>query len=229
VLSTDQAPVGTAGEQRSTLHSRVAGLSLIGAASLFLVAWALMPAPGVTDAQLILDLVAGQRGAVAASAVIQLASAVLYGVAATALLRDADPGLRARLWAPLTVVVVGLLGSVADAVIHLLAYAMTAPGLDKGSLVVVMAFMQGPALLLVAPLIAAFFVGGAWLSVVLAREGVVSRWNPRLYAIALAVGVVAALLARVGGVESRWLGVLAITLVCAAHKWCGAVVGRRPR
>jgi hypothetical protein len=44
-----------------------------------------------------------------------------------------------------------------------------------------MAFMQGPGLLLLAPLIASFFLGGAWLSRAFARAGVVSRWNARLY------------------------------------------------
>jgi hypothetical protein len=39
----------------------------------------------------------------------------------------------------------GAMGSAADAVLHLLAYAMTAPGLDRGPLLEVMAFMQGPA------------------------------------------------------------------------------------
>jgi hypothetical protein len=84
------------------------------------------------------------------------------------------------------------MGSAADAVLHLLAYAMTAPGLDT------MAFMQGPGLLLLAPLILCFFVGGAWLSVALARAGIVPRWNPLLHGAAVGVAGSAARWRRPG-------------------------------
>jgi hypothetical protein len=90
------------------------------------------------------------------------------------------------------------MGSAADAVLHLLAYAMTAPGLDTGSLLRVMAFMQGPGLLLLAPLILCFFVGGAWLSVALARAGIVPRWNPLLHGAAVGVAGSAARWRRPG-------------------------------
>ena len=66
---------------------------------------------------------------------------------------------------------------------------MTAPGLDRASLVPVMAFMQGLGLAIVAPFIVSFFVGGAILSRALAAAGVVSPWNPRLHWVALGVGI----------------------------------------
>jgi tetratricopeptide (TPR) repeat protein len=81
--------------------------------------------------------------------------------------------------------------------------------------------LQGPTLLLIAPLILSYFVGAAWLSAVLAREGVVSKWNPRLYAIALGVGVLAALLARVGGASPQMLGLVTLGAVSAAQIWVG--------
>ncbi len=43
-----------------------------------------------------------------------------------------------------------------------------------------MTFMQGPGLLLLAPLIACFFLGGGGLSLALAHNDVVSPWNARL-------------------------------------------------
>jgi len=208
------------------MSSRIAGVSLIAAASLFLVAWLLMPSPGVTDAQLILMLVAPQRGAVAASVIVQLLSTVLYIPAMTSVIGHSNPRLQTAVWWPASMFLVGVLGAVADAIIHLLAYAMTAPNLDPGPLVVVMRFMQGPALLLITPLIIAFFIGGAWLSMALAREGIVSRRNPSLYAIALGVGVLAALLARVGGASPRTLGLVALGSVSAAQIWVGVALWR---
>ncbi|HJZ46059.1 MAG TPA: hypothetical protein VKE41_02795 [Roseiflexaceae bacterium] len=206
------------------MSSRIAGVLLIAAASLFLIAWLLMPSPGVTDAQLILLLVARQRGAVAASVIVQLLSAALYLPAMTSVISHSNLRLQIAVWWPATVFLLGVLGAVADAIIHLLAYAMTAPNLDPGPLVVVMRFMQGPALLLITPLISAFFIGGAWLSVALARETVVSRWNPRLYAIALGVGLLAAVLARGGGASPRTLGLVALGSVSAAQIWVGVAL-----
>jgi hypothetical protein len=58
------------------------------------------------------------------------------------------------------------------------------PGVEAPSLVRVMAFMQGPGLLFLAPLLACFFVGGAWLSVALARARLV--WRGTWVGLALA-------------------------------------------
>lgn len=216
----------TAQEHALKMSSRIAGVSLISAASLFLIAWLLMPSPGVTDAQLILELVARRRGAVAAAVIVQLLSAVLYVPAMTSLISHSSLRLQTAAWWPASMLLLGVLGSVADAMIHLLAYAMTAPSLDSALLIPVMSFMQGPALILIAPLIVGFFTGGAWLSVVLAREGVVSRWNPRLYAIAVGVGVLAAVLARVGGASPRTLGLVTLGSVSAAQIWVGVALWR---
>jgi len=49
----------------------------------------------------------------------------------------------------------GAVGSGIDAVLHLLAYAMTEPGLERGSLLELMAFMQGPGLRLIGPFVPA--------------------------------------------------------------------------
>ncbi|HWQ35241.1 MAG TPA: hypothetical protein VNQ79_20515 [Blastocatellia bacterium] len=126
-----------------------------------------MPGVGVTDAEQIFRLVASQRSLVAASVIIQLISAVLYvpallGTASEAIFTvsvNCDPPAQALLgtaseaitgqipgvkWSA-GLLLVGATGSAADAVLHLLAYAMTAPGLDLATLIRVMAFMQGPA------------------------------------------------------------------------------------
>ena len=62
---------------------------------------------------------------------LQLVSAALYAPALVGILTHAglgaDPGVRRAC----VVLLVGAMGSAADAVFHLFAYAMTAPDLDK--------------------------------------------------------------------------------------------------
>jgi hypothetical protein len=115
-----------------------------------------------------------------------------------------------------SVLVVGTLGLATDAIDHLLSDAMTAPGVDQRAQLDVIAFMQGPALLLIAPLIASFFAGAVWLSVAFARAGAIWRWNPGLYGVALGIALVGAALATAtkvlmlstGAAAQVWLGVM---------------------
>lgn len=89
-----------------------------------------------------------------------------------------------------------------------------------------MQFMQGPALVIIAPLIACFFVGGVWLSGAFARAGAVSRWNPALHVCAVAVGALGALLAHHTALDGRVVGIATLGLFTAALAWLGAVVWR---
>lgn len=129
------------------------------AAAAFFVAWLLMPGVGITDAEKIFALVGSHRGQVLASSVLQLFSAACYAPAAVALV-IARPALRL----PAALLLVGAMGSAADAVFHLFAYEMTAPGAPSEALLPVMARMQGPGLVWILPLIACFFVGTGWLA-----------------------------------------------------------------
>lgn len=212
------------------MRSRLAGTTLAAAAALFWVSWLLMPGVGVTDARRIFDLVGTHRTWVACSVAAQLVSAVLYVPALVALV--SDPALAAarsiRIGAGL--LLVGASGSAADAVYHLLAYAMTAPGLDLAALVPVMEFMQGPGLAVVAPLILAFFVGTAWLAVAFAGHGLVARAAAWLVPAALAVGFVGGRLATAQIVPSRIVGLAVLALVAGAQAWLGIAIacGREP-
>jgi hypothetical protein len=140
-----------------------------------------MPGVGVTDTHEIFRLVGDHRERVLASVVVQLVSAALYVAAVVGLASDARIGAARGIRARAVLLGIGAAGSAADAVFHLLAYAMTAPGLDPTALVPVMQFMQGPGLRLLAPLLLAFVAGSAWLSIAAARAGIVSRANPRWF------------------------------------------------
>lgn len=197
------------------------GLSLVVAALLFWIAWLLMPGVGVTDAREIFSLVASQRRLVAVSVVSQLVSAVLYVPAMLGVVTDVMLGSikLVRLWAG--ILLVGAMGSASDAVLHLLAYAMTEPGLETEALVSVMEFMQGPGLMLLAPLIVCFFLGGGGLSLAFANARVVSPWNFRLHLIAIAVAVGGGLLAGQGLIPPRAVGLTTLGIVSAAQAWIG--------
>lgn len=204
----------------SAPEARTAGRCLAGAAVLFWISWALMPGVGVTDAAQILALVGPRRTSVAWSAALQLVSAVLYVPALLGIV--ASPlGARAAVRWGAGLLLVGAMGSGADAVFHILAYAMTAPDLDPATLIPVMTFMQGPGLLMIAPLILAFFVGSVWLAIALARAGAIAPWNPWLYALAPLVIAIGGTLARGGMVAPRIVGLSMLAVVSAAQAHAG--------
>jgi len=210
--------------EENLIHTTQGGYALSAAAFLFWLAWLLMPGVGVTDAREIFQLVGSQRSAVLLSVVLQLLSAVLYVPAVIDIVSDRKlckvPGL--RFWSG--VLLVGAIGSAADAVEHMLAYAMTGRGLDTDSFVPLMAFMQGPGLWILAPMIVCFFAGGAGLAIVLARAGAVSSWNGWLHGVALLIGVLGAAVASAGILNSRVVGLAVLSAVSAAQIWTGLAV-----
>jgi hypothetical protein len=201
--------------------------SLTKAATLFWVSWLLMPGVGVTDAGQIFDLVSSQRSLVLVSVIVQLVSAALYAPGLVAIVAGAGAAAPAALRRGAWLLLVGAMGSAADAVLHLLAFAMTAPGLDRASLVPVMSFMQGPGLVIVAPLIVGFFAGGVMLSRCLAAARVVSPWNVRLHGIALGVAILGGAAAGARLVSARLVGLAVLGLVAAAQAWIGIALSRR--
>jgi len=208
------------------MSARAAGAWLVAAALLFWLSWSLMPGVGITDARRILDLVGQHRSRVAVSVALQLLSAACYAPALAGLL--AQPALAAQrgVRGAAILLLIGAMGSAADAVFHLLAHAMTAPGLDPAAFVAAMEAMQGPGLRFILPLIAAFFAGSVWLSIALARLGVVPLWNPLLYALALAIALGGGVLASEGE-SARRVGLAVLALVAAAQSGIGAALWRR--
>jgi hypothetical protein len=86
------------------------------------------------------------------------------------------------------------MGSAADAVFHWVAVEMTAPGVDRAMMLPVMARMQGPGLVAIAPLIAAFF-GGTWILVWSAARAAWIRRSALVVVIAGPIFAAAMLLA----------------------------------
>jgi len=205
------------------LGSRAGRAWLIAAALLFWTAWALMPGVGVTDAALILDTVGQRREMVKLSVALQLLSAAFYAPGlVSVVLRARAEGARGVALAA-TLLLVGAMGSAADSVFHWLAVEMTAPGVSREAMLPVMARMQGPALVVVAPLIAAYFVGTWSLSIAAVRAG----WVPRACAALAFLSLLMVAIAAVPG-GARLAGLLFLACICASQAWIGVGLGARP-
>lgn len=205
---------------------RNTGFLLIVAAALFWLSWLLMPGVGVTDAGQIFELVSRQRSSVMLSVVTQLLSATLYVPALLGtswVIGFTDSRVR---WGA-GLLLLGAMGSAIDAVFHLLAYAMTMPGLERSSLLQVMTFMQGPGLRLVAPFIVSFFLGGVLLSVALTKKHIVSRASVHLYLMSLGVALAGAAAASGGVISSRVVGLSVLGAVSMAQASVGFELRRK--
>jgi hypothetical protein len=206
----------------------VTGRALIGAAIAFWLGWLLMPGVGITDAGVIFERVGADRNSVRLSSIVHLVSAGLFA--------SAMPGITLALarvragWVGKVAVrflAAGACGIAADAVIHLVAYEMTAPGVDRTAMLPVMIQLQTTDLMLLMPFILAFFLGAGALAGAASRAGLVSRWNPRLHGIAFAIAIVGgiALGPRGGG---RVVGLTFLALVSASLAWVGFAMQRDP-
>jgi hypothetical protein len=206
---------------------RNAGWLLSAAAALFWLSWALMPGVGVTDAAQIFDLVSKQRLHVMLSVVTQLLSAALY---VPALLSISGARIhaseRAVRWSA-GLLLLGAIGSGIDAIFHLVAYAMTAPGLERAPLLQVMTYMQGPGLRLVAPFIISFFVGGVCLSIALMKERRISKASVYMDLAAMGIALAGGWGASRGFVSSRAVGLTVLAAVSLAQVILGLEWGRR--
>ena len=200
-------------ERRTEAGERGGGGWLVAAAVLFWISWSLMPGVGVTDTRQILERVALQRDAVWFSVVLQLISAACFAPPLLALARIGHARGSRALSVGAMLLTIGAMASAADAIYHLLAYYMTAPGMDQGALVPLMEKMQGPGLAILAPMLLAFFIGAATLAVGAARAGIVPAWNPWLHALAVGVALSAPLWAKGNPAAARAVGLTVLGLI----------------
>jgi hypothetical protein len=203
----------------------VAGVCLVGAGVTFWLAWFLMPLPGTTDASFILEQVALTPGSVFASVAVQLASSALLvpgvlGLVQATRLRESSAAFLAA-----ALVGIGATGFAADAIYHLLAAEMVAPGIAREAVLPVMERFQSADLAFIVPQLLALLVGVAWLVALAARAGLAS---PRLLGLALvaAVAGIAAARAFGGGRRGVALGVLALFSLAIAELGRGALRAR---
>ena len=183
--------------------ARAAGACLVGAAITFWLAWFLMPLPGTTDTAFILEQVGATRERVFWSVALQLLSSALFvpgllGLLAATPLRESVGGFVAA-----SLVGIGATGLAADAIYHLLAFEMTAPGVTREAMVPVMDRFQSADLAFVAPQLLALLAGVGALVRVSSRAGVAPRRAPRWLGLALVAAVAGAAAVRAAGLPRR--------------------------
>ena len=164
--------------------NRLTGMSLVVAAALFWAAWVLMPGVGIVDPRAYL------RASSPRSAdwcwprwCCSWSRPPLYAPGVVGLVADSPlGGQRGGADRSATLLAVGAMGSAADAVLHLLAFAMTAPGLDPEAQVAGDGVHAGPGLGCWSRRCcwrsSPAGRGCRWRS---ARAGLVSRWNVRAH------------------------------------------------
>jgi hypothetical protein len=206
-----------------------AGAWLVAASALFWLAWALMPGVGITDAAEIFARVGAARPSVLLSALLQLVSAAAYAPGAAGVLGSAWARDARAVRVGCILLLVGAMGSAADAVLHLVAYEMTAPGVSTAAMDPVMRRLQGPDLAILLPMIAALFAGHAMLAAALRRRGALAALAFRLIVAAPVVAAAGALAARAGWASGRAVGLATLGAVSASLAALGLAIVRGAR
>jgi hypothetical protein len=182
------------------------GAYLVLASFAFWLSWFLMPGVGVTDTAAIFALVGAHRTHVLASVVLQLTSSALYAPAIAAILAEEAGRRSLAVRAGCALLAIGAMGSAADAIFHLVAYEMTAPGIALDAVAPVMQRLQGKDLVLLVPFVAAFFLGHALLVSGLRRRGPVAMLGARVLTIAPLIVIAGGPAARAHLVAGRLIG-----------------------
>ena len=201
------------------MNLRTAGASLVVAEAFFWASWALMPGVGVTETAAIFALVGQHRASVFVSVVLQLVSAAAF---APALLGAATEQRSRGVHAGAALLLVGAMGSAADAIFHLVAYEMTAPGVNQIAVTPVMRRLQGPDLALLLPFVLAFFVGHALLVSAFRKQGPSAHAGARLLLLAPLVILLGAPAARAGLVAGRVVGLAFLATVSGSLALVGS-------
>jgi hypothetical protein len=194
-----------------------AGAYLVIASAAFWASWLLMPGVGVTDTATIFALVGPHRARVLASVVLQLLSAAMYAPGIGAILATTAARRSAAIRAGGALLLIGAMGSAADAIYHLIAYEMTAPGIAFDAVAPVMRRLQGKDLALLLPFVAAFLLGHSLLVATLRKRGSIATFGARVLFLAPLIVLAGGPAARAGFVTGRivglsFLGVLAGSL-----------------
>jgi hypothetical protein len=201
---------------------RSAGAWLLVASLAFWLSWLLMPGVGITDTAQIFALVAAHRESVYLSAALQLVSAAAYAPGLAGVLASEWARGSAAVRLGCVLLLVGAMGSAADAIFHLVAYEMTAPGVPAEAMAPVMMRLQGPDLALLLPFVVAFFAGHAALVSALRRKSTPARFGFACLLAAPGIVAAGAAAARGGLLAPRSVGLAALGALAASLAAVGA-------
>lgn len=201
---------------------RSAGAWLLVASLAFWLSWLLMPGVGVTDTAQIFALVGAHRASVRLSVVLQLVSAAAYAPGLAGVLGSEWGRGSAGVRLGCVLLLVGAMGSAADAILHLVAYEMTAPGVPAEAMAPVMRRLQGPDLAFLLPFVAAFFAGHAVLVGALRRRSPLARLGFASLLLAPLVAAAGAPATRAGLLAPRGVGLAVLAALAGSVGALGA-------
>ena len=196
------------------------------ASALFWLSWLLMPGVGVTDTAIIFELVSQRRSEVFASVALQLVSAAAYapGTAGLLLAEHAHTSRTLRLGCVL--LLIGAMGSAADAIFHLVAFEMTAPNVLTPAMIPVMQRLQGPDLGLLLPMVFAFFAGHGLVAWAWRQKSPLARRGLQLQACIPLIIVAGAVARKADLVSGRVVGLAVLAALSASLALVGLGVAR---
>jgi hypothetical protein len=204
----------------------ISGVFLIAAAITFWLGWMLMPEAGTADPAYILNVVAGRRTEVWWSSVVHWISSILFVLGIIGIQNDMR--VIASGWARLgaALALLGAMGVCLDGFFHLVAYYLTADGVQASAVLEPMRLLQTQGLVFLVPLLLALIIGGALYSVGLARAGVASRRPRWVFVIAIVWAVAGGVIAARTGSGRRVVVLVFLGLVAAGYGWIGYEVAR---
>jgi hypothetical protein len=200
---------------------RRGGLWLILAAATFWPAWVLMPDAGTNDAGHILEVVRANRDSVWWSAVIHLVTSVALVAAVVGIqsARRVSESTWARTGACL--VLIGSLGVCADAFFHLMAYYLTAHGVDPAAVQEPMRLLQTQGVAFLVPLLLALVAGGWVYAAGLQRAGVLTGVAWYLFVLAVGFALVGGAVVAGTGQGRRVVVLGFLGLIALGYAWIG--------
>jgi hypothetical protein len=145
-----------------------------------------------------------------ASVVLQLISAAAYAPAIGGILASDYAQTSRATRVGCVLLCLGAMGSAADAVFHLVAFEMTAPGADLETMAPVMKELQGPDLLLLSPFVAAFFAAHVTIVMGRRRHDAVARAAFWVLLTVPALVVLGAMARSMGALSGRVVGLMVL-------------------
>ena len=127
-------------------------------------------------------------------------------------------------WAAV-LLLMGAMGFASDAIFHLLAYEMTAPGQQLSEMIPLMERMQGGAPMYLGFMVASFFAGSIVLTVGLVHCGMAPHPLPWVAIIGLAA-LFGAQLLPAGSDWHRAVGLTSLAVLSASLAWSGLAISR---
>jgi hypothetical protein len=203
------------------MTTRRGGLWLIVAAATFWPGWLLMPDAGTNDAPHILEVVRANRAAVWWSVVLHLVASVALVVGVVGVQsHSAAAGACAAQWGA-CLVLIGALGTCADAFFHLMAYYLTADGVEPGAVLEPMRLLQTQGVAFLAPLLLALVAGGWLYSAGLRRAGVLSSAAWWAFVAAVVTALVGGAVVAGSGQGRRAVSLTVLGLVALGYARIG--------